>query len=131
MDVADTPTDATSPDPEGGSGGSPDRADLADLKLFRRALAQGWDVPPGVKAKAVRRMAEILDNDEAGDRSHTAAAKTLVSMGTATTAAIQAAVAVHQATELAARLDELESRIVDGQHPGVGGEADEQPEDAP
>src|SRR4051794_39764176 len=90
-----------STDPGGGSGGPAKRADLADLKLYRLALAQGWPVPEAAKVKAVARMQEILENDEGGDRAHTAAARTLVSMTTATTSAIQAAVAVHQATELA------------------------------
>src|SRR4051794_31559906 len=95
---SDTSIDEAVPDPDlgGGSGGRPARADLAALKLFRRALAQGWPIPGPAKALAVRRMTEILENDEAGARSHVAAVRTLLGMTTATTAAIQAAVLVHE-----------------------------------
>src|SRR4051794_754185 len=129
----DTSIDEAGPDPDagGGSGGPAEPADPADRRLYRPAPAPGGPGPAAAKAKAVARMREILENDEGGDRAHTAAARTLVSMTTATTSAIQAAVAVHQATELAVRVAELESRVGGVQRlhrdHGEGGEADEQP----
>jgi hypothetical protein len=103
--------DATGPIPDEGSGERPKRADLAELRLFRMALAQSWVVPAALKEKAVGRMRGILEDEEAGARSHVAAVRTLLGMTTATTSAITAAVQVHAATELKAELDDLKARI--------------------
>src|SRR4051794_25741369 len=128
----EVPDDATGPALTGGVGVRPSgRASLRDMRLYRRALRNGWEIPAEAKELAPKRMLEVLRDDEAGERSWVAASKTLVSMTTATTASIDCALRARQVEELAARLDELESRLVDGQHPGAGGESDEQPEDAP
>jgi hypothetical protein len=55
-------------------------------------------------------LGQILDDEKAGERSCTAAAKTLVSMDGATLASIDTALNASQQTELASRLEELERK---------------------
>jgi hypothetical protein len=118
--------DPTPPPNAGGKVGAAPakRGDLADLKLYRMALAQGWDVPAAAKDKAIRRMVEILDSAEGRDRTWTAAAKTLVSMTTATTGAIGTALAARAQEELAADVEALKAWKESQQQgqPGGGGD---------
>ena len=81
--------DRCDPEPPGGVGGT--------HRPAPRWRTCGWTIPAATKAKAVGRMTQILGDDEGGGRSWTAAARTLVSMGTATTAAIGAAIQARQA----------------------------------
>lgn len=116
------PTDPTSPDPAGEVGAARSaRGDLADLRLVRRAIAQGWRVPKATKARAVERMTQILECEEERARGWTAAARTLISMTTATTSAIGTAIQAHQHEVLAERVAELEERIEQQQQPKKGG----------
>src|SRR4051812_19725875 len=94
---SDTSIDATGPDPPGGVGvRRSGRASLRDMRLYRRALRNGWEIPAEAKRLAPKRMLEVLRDDEAGERSWVAASKTLVSMTTATTASIDCALRARQ-----------------------------------
>ncbi len=112
MQSSTPPTpDPASPDRQGGVGGTRrcGRASLADLRLLRRAIRCGWNVPSEGKALAPKRMVEILKDDKAGERSWVAASKTLVSMTGATLASIDVALRVRQQEEFDQRLAELEA----------------------
>jgi hypothetical protein len=86
----------------------PQRDPLADLRLYRHALAQGWPVSHDLKTRATGRIGEILSNPKAGDRAWVAAVRTLVSMTTATTASIDTALRAKLQEEIEDRLAELE-----------------------
>jgi hypothetical protein len=89
-------------DSEGGAGDTrpSGRAKLAELRLFAHALRQGWNVPENLKKEAADRVGSILQNAKS-ERSWIAAARTLVSMTTATTSSIDCAVRVRAQEELA------------------------------
>jgi hypothetical protein len=85
----------------------PQRDALADLKLYRYAIQQGWPVSADLKARTLERLSQMIDNPKGGDRAWTAAARTLVSMTTATTGAISTAIQARQHEELADTVREL------------------------
>jgi hypothetical protein len=89
------------------------RSDLAELKLFRLALAQGWSVPGEFKELAVQRCGEILREAKAGERSWLAAAKTLANMTGQTLAAIDTAIRARTHEEFEARLKAIEEKLND------------------
>jgi hypothetical protein len=105
--------------PTEGGGERPRRADLAELRLLRRALRNGWPVPAAARAKAVARMQELLDTDEAGGRAWAAAARTLVSMTRADLAAVDAAIRADVHQGLSGRVARLEAGMGD-EHRGCG-----------
>jgi len=114
MQPSTPPTpDPASPDPQGGVGGTrpSGRASLADLRLLRRAIRCGWNIPSEGKDLAPKRMVEILKDDKAGERSWVAASKTLVSMTGATLASIDTALHIEQQTQLRAEIDAIKAAI--------------------
>lgn len=111
-DTASNTSTGPAPDPKRGVG----RANLAEARLYRLAMRQGWPVPREVKALAVERMVTILRDDKGGARAHTAAMKALVSATTATTSSIGVAVQAKN-TELEDRLAELERKAGPGGQP--------------
>lgn len=116
MHADDDVAGATTPHGEVGPHGLPTvRGDLADLRLLKRAIDQGWEVPEAAKKLAVARMVGILRQGKCRSRAWTAAAKTLVSMTTATTGAIGTAIRAKQLEDVEDRLAELEKKLEGGQ----------------
>jgi hypothetical protein len=87
----------------------PQRDPLAELRLFRHALAQGWSVSADLKASATGRIREILANNKAGSRAHVAATRCLLTMTSATVSSIDCAVRVRAQEDLVERLERLEA----------------------
>ena len=112
MDADESSPDQPSPDPSGGVGVRPSgRASLADLRLYRRAILNGWKVPAEAKRLAPARMLEVLKDDDAGERSWVAVSKVLVSMTGGALQSIDTALRVRTAEEVDKRLAEVERKL--------------------
>jgi len=83
------------------------RGDLESMRLLRRALKAGWNVPPKAKRLATSRMVKILKASE-NERAVVAAARVLVAMNGAELGAVDAAARVRNAVEIEVRIKSLE-----------------------
>jgi len=52
----------------------------SDLQLLRRAMREGWDIPPNVIANVLETLRGILNDCDASDRLINSAVKTLILM---------------------------------------------------
>jgi hypothetical protein len=110
----DRPTpDADRPEPGEGGGERTrrGRGDLAELRLYKLALKQGWVIPPELKRLGVEKMGDILRDPKGGARAHTAAMRCLIAATTATTSAIGTAIQARQSEELAETVARLEADV--------------------
>jgi hypothetical protein len=74
-------------------------------------LKQRWDVPAKVKKEAIRRVRQILEDQQGGERSWLAAAKVAVAMTAVTLDSISVAGREYERGELAAEVEGLRARI--------------------
>jgi hypothetical protein len=123
--MADKPSPSldpsSSPEKQGGVGGSHGRAKLQDLALVRRALRCGFTVPNDKKAEAVKQIGDILADQNAPPRSKIAAARALATLEGVTLASIDVALRAYQQGELADAVAELQAWKENcGQTPPIG-----------
>src|SRR3954451_23077171 len=97
------------PRPSGGLGGR--SGQTRDVRLFAAAVSQSWDVPQAMRAKVVARLGAVIDDPDSKPRAVATAARCLLSMTTATVAALQAASQIRAADELAGQVAELKARL--------------------
>ena len=79
----------------------------SDLRLYERALRDGWDVPAATRAEVIRVLGEIVGDAKARRRDRTAAARALLQASRVELEAIRVAQAA-QYEDLARRLAALE-----------------------
>jgi hypothetical protein len=79
----------------------------SELRLYERALRNGWDVPAETRAEVVRVLAEIVGDGTAKRRERTAAARALLQATRVELEAIRVAQEV-QYEDLVQRLEALE-----------------------
>jgi hypothetical protein len=79
----------------------------SDLRLYERALRNGWDVPAETRAEVVRVLAEIVRDGTAKRRERTAAARALLQATRVELEAVRVAQGVLY-EDLAQRLEALE-----------------------
>jgi hypothetical protein len=96
---------------EGGSGGTYNRHQPKDLKLFRLALSQRFPLSQEMKATMLRRVSETLADPKAHPRSVIAAGRLLVSASQANLASIDTALRCRHQEELEGRFRELEAYV--------------------
>ncbi len=97
--------DAAPAHPVGGAGGK--RADLADLRLLRRAARCGFRIPAKAKREAVKQVIAILADAKAAARAKVAAARTLGTFELAELAAINTTLQARQQVLLVDAIREL------------------------
>jgi hypothetical protein len=79
----------------------------SDLRLYERALRNGWDVPASTRVEVIRVLGEIVADSKARRRDRTAAARALLQASRVELDAIRVAQSV-QYEDLAQRLAALE-----------------------
>jgi hypothetical protein len=79
----------------------------SDLRLYERALRNGWDVPAATRAEVIKVLGEIVGDAKARRRDRTAAARALLQASRVELDAIRVAQALHY-EDLAHRLEALE-----------------------
>jgi putative ubiquitin-RnfH superfamily antitoxin RatB of RatAB toxin-antitoxin module len=79
----------------------------SDLRLYERALRNGWDVPAATRVEVIRVLGEIVADPKARRRDRTAAARALLQASRVELDAIRVAQSVHY-EDLARRLAALE-----------------------
>ena len=79
----------------------------SDLRLYERALRNGWDVPSETRAEVVRVLGEIVRDGTAKRRDRTAAARALLQASRVDLEAIRVAQGVLY-EDLAQRLEAIE-----------------------
>ena len=79
----------------------------SELRLYERALRNGWDVPAETRAEVVRVLAEIVRDGTAKRRERTAAARALLQATRVELEAVRVAQGVLY-EDLARRLEALE-----------------------
>jgi hypothetical protein len=79
----------------------------SDLRLYERALRNGWDVPAATRAEVIKVLGEIVSDTQARRRDRTAAARALLQASRVELEAIQVAQALHH-EDLSRRLEALE-----------------------
>jgi hypothetical protein len=104
---------------QGGPGGKRNRHKLADQRLIERTIAQSWPVSEELKAKAMKRAEETLDDPSANPRSIAAASRVVISATQTNLSSIDTAIRAKQSEEVDKRLAEIEKRLDehDGQTP--------------
>jgi hypothetical protein len=112
--MADDPS--TSPDPNppsaGGSGGQPrNRHRLADLKIEERLLRHGVEIPEAYKKALLSRIAQILSDRNAHDRSILGAGKLLATLENTFASAVDAVIKVRNADDLAEEVEALRDDV--------------------
>jgi len=83
----------------------------SDLRLYERALRNGWDVPAATRVEVIRVLGEIVSDTKARRRDRTAAARALLQASRVELDAIRVAQSV-QYEDLARRLEALEGDAV-------------------
>ncbi len=79
----------------------------SDLRLYERALRNGWDVPEATRAEVIKVLGEIVSDTKARRRDRTAAARALLQATRVELDAIRVAQSV-QCEDLSRRLEALE-----------------------
>jgi hypothetical protein len=80
----------------------------SDMRLYERALRQGWDIPAAMRTEIVTTMSGIIRDEEATRRDRTAAARVLLQASRAELDAIRVA-QVAQYDDLVRRMGALEA----------------------
>ena len=91
-----------------------------ELRLYERAIRQGWDVPAAVRAEVIGMLAAIVRDPRARRRDRTAAARALLQATRVDLDAIRVAQGA-QYEELARRLEALEGGGGGGELAGAEG----------
>jgi hypothetical protein len=106
---------------EKGSGDQParGRADLAELRLLRRALRVGCKIDDAMKEMLVGKLRDELQRVK-GLRATAALARTIDALERTELAAVETAIRADQHERLSQRLDELERKAGDEQGEGDG-----------
>ena len=79
----------------------------SDLRLYERALRNGWDVPSATRVEVIRVLGEIVADAKARRRDRTAAARVLLQASRVELDAIRVAQSLRYG-DLAHRLEALE-----------------------
>jgi hypothetical protein len=82
----------------------------SDLRLYERALRNGWDVPAATRVEVIRVLGEIVADPKARRRDRTGAARALLQASRVELDAIRVAQSVHY-EDLARRLEALEGDV--------------------
>ena len=95
----------------------------SELRLYERALRNGWDVPAETRAEVVRVLGEIVRDGTAKRRERTAAARALLQATRVDLEAIRVAQEL-QYEDLVRRLEALEGEGPGEARPAAGGAGD-------
>jgi hypothetical protein len=91
--------------------GRDQRADLAELRLFRYALTQTFAVPQETKRAALERVDEVLRGGQTSHRTIVAAARVLTAMVGTNLSAIDVALRARAAEDLVEQVEQLRAEV--------------------
>jgi hypothetical protein len=107
-----TPEPPQPPD-SGGSGGIRERGRVEEIRLYKLALSQAWDVPIAAREKVVARLIEVVNDKASTPRELTSASKALMSATSTTLSAISVALAARAQEDLADDIAELRATVTE------------------
>jgi hypothetical protein len=81
--------------------------DRSNAQLLRRAVNQGWPIPRPARRRAVKRINEILNSENARPRDVAAAARVLLSASRVNLEMVTTTIKAHEYEVLTGRVDHL------------------------
>ncbi len=95
---------------QGGRGGIWKDSGPRDLRLVGRAIRHGWAVPRNTQKRAVKRMDQILQNEDSKPRDYAAAVKVLLMASRVSLEGVTTTIKAQDHEDFTHRLDDIERR---------------------
>jgi hypothetical protein len=91
-----------------------------EVRLYERAIAERWEIPPAARLAAVRRLLMVLANPESSTRAVVAAVNALSGLSRINLAAVDVAARAKTVDDLAAEIAAMKEHLEQQQQQNRG-----------